>query len=116
MEEKTINEYRELGIAIHYRNCNDEGVCPECRELATMIFTPSEAPKLPYSKCTGEKCRCWSSPFVLDAHSDEELNQLKWATTTTKETIKKDQEQAFLDRWNKEDERAKSWWKKLRGK
>jgi len=48
---------RREPVEIH--TCNDDQVCPACRELAGRKYAPDEVPELPYEKCTSKGgCRC----------------------------------------------------------
>ncbi len=56
-----IQRYRASNVArVGINTCNDEHVCPACRQLAGKTYSIDEVPSLPYEHCTSDGgCRCW---------------------------------------------------------
>jgi len=57
--------YMKYVKGIGIRTCNDDHVCPACREIASRIWPIDQVPELPYEKCTSKTgCRCGISTII----------------------------------------------------
>jgi hypothetical protein len=76
--EKTLAAYRlgmkARGSIAGVQVLTSDDSCPHCRALAGHVYTPDNAPRLPYAGCTHpEGCRCAYAP-VMQTH--ERLTEL----------------------------------------
>ena len=109
-----IDVWVKYGSGAHYRNCNDNLVCPECRAMEGVVYLAKDIPVAPYDKCTNPYfCRCWIAPVVLEGCDEDELSSYKWATPDTRARI----ERVEKELWAVEtgQEARKPWYRRLFG-
>lgn len=55
-----IDSLKQTGYSrFRVLTCNDELVCPSCRELASKAHSVNTAIEIPNPRCTSQWCRCW---------------------------------------------------------
>jgi hypothetical protein len=58
---------RARGSIVGVRILTSDDSCPDCRALASRVYTPDDAPILPHATCTHpEGCRCAYTPVMRD--------------------------------------------------